>query len=250
MKFKGRGYYVRKTHRFLGLFLGVQFLLWTLGGLYFSWTDIDEIHGDHFRDKIHKVDHSTAALSPAAAIEANSALCVRSDVSKMRIVSVLGETYYAVACESGDAPSVILISAADARPRAAIGEADATAIATAAVRPGLKVEATELVTEQTVTRHHEYREKPLPAWAVRFSNADGLTAYVAASDGQVHALRTDSWRAFDFLWMLHTMDFAGRDNFNNYLLRAFSLLGILTVASGFLLYFVSSKTIRRLFLSR
>ena len=40
---------IRKTHRYLGLFIGIQFLAWTVSGLYFSWTDIDEIHGDQFR---------------------------------------------------------------------------------------------------------------------------------------------------------------------------------------------------------
>ena len=40
---------IRKAHRYLGLFLGIQFLFWTISGLYFSWTDLDEIHGDHFK---------------------------------------------------------------------------------------------------------------------------------------------------------------------------------------------------------
>ena len=31
----------RKHHRFLGIFIGIQFLFWTISGLYFSWTDID-----------------------------------------------------------------------------------------------------------------------------------------------------------------------------------------------------------------
>ena len=39
---------IRKTHRYLGLIIGVQFLAWTVSGLYFSWTDIDQIHGDPF----------------------------------------------------------------------------------------------------------------------------------------------------------------------------------------------------------
>ena len=41
---------IRKAHRYLGIFLGIQFIMWTVSGLYFSWTDIDEIHGDHFRN--------------------------------------------------------------------------------------------------------------------------------------------------------------------------------------------------------
>ena len=37
---------IRKSHRYLGVALGVQFLFWTLGGLYFSWSNMDEVHGD------------------------------------------------------------------------------------------------------------------------------------------------------------------------------------------------------------
>jgi hypothetical protein len=45
--------------------------------------------------------------------------------------------------------------------------------------------------------------------------------------------------------MLHTMDYKGRDNLGNILLRAFSIFGLFTVFSGFALYFVSSKSLRK-----
>ena len=43
---------LRKTHRYLGLSIGIQFLAWTVSGLYFSWTDIDKIHGDHYKKTV------------------------------------------------------------------------------------------------------------------------------------------------------------------------------------------------------
>ena len=46
-----RQMYTRKTHRYLGLFIGVQFLFWTIGGLYFSWNDMDDVHGETLLDK-------------------------------------------------------------------------------------------------------------------------------------------------------------------------------------------------------
>ena len=47
--------WIRKSHRYLGIFLGIQFILWTVSGMYFSWTDLDEIHGDHYkRETVHK----------------------------------------------------------------------------------------------------------------------------------------------------------------------------------------------------
>lgn len=44
----------RKWHRYLGFFLGIQFLMWTLGGLYFSWTNIDNIRGDNLKTALQK----------------------------------------------------------------------------------------------------------------------------------------------------------------------------------------------------
>lgn len=34
---------IRKTHRYLGIFIGIQFIGWTASGLFFSWNDIDEL---------------------------------------------------------------------------------------------------------------------------------------------------------------------------------------------------------------
>lgn len=39
---------IRKILRYLGVIFGIQFLFWTLGGLYFSWTNIKEIRGEQF----------------------------------------------------------------------------------------------------------------------------------------------------------------------------------------------------------
>ena len=56
-------------------------------------------------------------------------------------------------------------------------------------------------------------------------------------------IRNDRWRAFDFLWMLHTMDYRGRADFNNRALRAFSVLGLVTVLSGFVLFVLTSRPV-------
>jgi hypothetical protein len=46
--------------------------------------------------------------------------------------------------------------------------------------------------------------------------------------------------------MTHTMDYDGRDNINTLTLRIFSVLGLITVLSGFLLWFTTSPTIRKI----
>jgi hypothetical protein len=67
------------------------------------------------------------------------------------------------------------------------------------------------------------------------------------ADGSFQTVRHRDWRWFDFLWMTHTMDYEGRDDFNTTVLRAFSLLGLITVMSGFSLWFTSSPSIRKIF---
>ena len=221
-------------------------MLWTLGGLYFSWTQIEAIRGEHL--------HHHAAIEPegemvslSEAIAGKLVNGEKIDLSGVRIVRVLGETYYSVAFldrELNDRR--MLIRASDGRRREPVNEIEAAQIAVTSIHEPARVLSVELVTKEIAGGHHEYRGKPLPAWAVNLEHGEGVTAYIGADDGQVHAMRTNSWRMFDFLWMMHTMDFDGRDNINNYVLRAFSILGIITVMSGFLLFFVSSKNIRRL----
>jgi hypothetical protein len=61
---KNKNYYIRKVHRYLGIVLGIQFLMWTIGGLYFSWNDIDKVHGDHLRKQGISACHFKLDFAP------------------------------------------------------------------------------------------------------------------------------------------------------------------------------------------
>ena len=95
-------------------------------------------------------------------------------------------------------------------------------------------------------KHHEYRERLLPAYVVSYKGEDAIKAYISTKDGAFQTVRHRDWRWFDFLWMTHTMDYESRDDINNWLLRAFSVLGLITVLSGFVLWYISSPTLRKL----
>lgn len=239
---------LRKSHRYLGVFIGLQFLLWTVGGLYFSWTNIDEIRGDTLRQHDHAAITERDFVSPRVAIDELRKSQTIDSVAKLELIQIFGEPFYEIAFVSDGKERVEVVSATGAGKRAPLTEAEARQIATAALKKPAAVAEAMFLTTENVGAHHEYREKPLPAWAVSFEN--GPTVYVAAQTGKIGAVRTDSWRVFDFLWMLHTMDFKARDDINNYVLRAFSILGIVTILSGFMLFFVSSRSIRRIIFRR
>lgn len=124
-------------------------------------------------------------------------------------------------------------------PKPALTLQEAKEVAQKSLKNSSSILKTEYLT--TTNSHHEYREKPLPAYAITFDKPNNTTVYVAAQLGTVQSYRNDAWRTFDFLWMLHTMDYQSRDNINNWALRIFSIFGLITILSGFLLYFLTLK---------
>ena len=219
---------IRKTHRYLGLIIGIQFLAWTLSGLYFSWTDLDEIHGDQF----FKIDPKAKSYSNLLPLDS-----IAEGIEEINLVSIKAEPYYWINNSN-------LYHAQTGQLKQQLTEDEAIAVAQKHLISGLEIEKIELIEE--TGPHHEFRERPLPAYAIHFKHPDLLVAYVDASSGIFQRVRHQSWRWFDFLWMTHTMDYQGRDDFNNILLRIFSLFGVFTVMSGFLLWGTSSPTLRKL----
>ena len=224
---------IRKTHRYLGLFLGIQFLFWTISGLYFSWTNIDDIHGDHFKNLDYQPQAFNNLISP-------SQLDVDNGINTIELRDIDNTPYYWVNSKQ-------LYNALDGSTKNSITKEEALYIAKLNIKNDLEVESIEQI--NATGKHHEYREKLLPAFVISYKSNEALKAYVSVVDGKFQTVRHRSWRWFDFLWMTHTMDYEGRDNFNTVVLRAFSLLGLITVLSGFLLWYTSSHSIRK-FLKR
>jgi hypothetical protein len=239
----------RRLHRWLGLVIGVQFLLWTVGGLYFSWTALDAVHGDHLLRPAGAVPADAAVAAPAAVLDALRRRERVDSVASLELARVLDRPTYRVAyfttVSGRPERRRALADATTGVLRPPLGRDEAVRVARAAYTGAGAVTRVRLLTADSVGGHHEFREQPLPAWAVRFGDAEGATAYVPAELGEVVRMRNDRWRVFDALWMLHTMDYAGRDDFNNLVLRAFSVLGLVTVGSGMLLFVLTSAPARR-----
>ncbi len=233
-------YRIRRTHRYLGVLLGIQFFLWTVGGLYFSWSNMDEIHGDFQKKPPPQYRTDLAFVSPSVVLQNLKATLKMDSMLNIALIDVLGKpTYRLEFLHGGHHKMYQLADAQTGVLRDPLSIEEATALAKQQYNGEPKVKSVELLKE--VNGHHEYRENPLPALAVTFEKPMSTTVYIALEMGVVTKYRNDKWRIFDFLYMLHTMDYQTRDNFGNWLLRAFSIFGLVTVLSGFTLYFISSK---------
>ena len=101
----------------------------------------------------------------------------------------------------------------------------------------------ELITEAPAGS--EYRGRSLPLWQVNYSQPESLSVYVDGWTGEIVARRTTRWRIFDFLWMLHIMDFDERDDFNTLLLQVSAALGLILALTGLVYWALSTKLFRK-----
>jgi hypothetical protein len=246
---KNKSLFIRKTHRYLGLFIGIQFLGWTISGLYFSWNNLDSVHGDQMRKPPHFISANAPLVSPDKAVQELKATTQIDSLHSINLISFIGKPLYQIVYFSGHTNDVHLhtnYALADATTgmlRSPLTKAEAVLMARDNVVNSATV--TDVVLLEDVDGHHEYREHPLPAYAISFKNPD-CTVYISTERGTFQAIRHDQWRAFDFLWMFHTMDYESRDDINNMLLKVFSIFGVVTVLSGFVLFFVSSRTLKNI----
>ena len=222
---------IRRAHRYLGLFLGLQFLMWTISGLYFSWTNLDEIHGDQFKNLDYQPIAFNNLISP-------SEINYPEPINRIEIRDIKEEPYFLI-------NESFLFHARTGEIKKTISEEDAIYIANNYMKEGLEISNVETIYE--TGKHHEYREKLLPAYVINYKSDENLKAYISIKNAKFQTVRHRDWRWFDFLWMTHTMDYETRDDFNNKLIRIFSLMGLFTVMSGFILWGITSKTLKKIF---
>ena len=215
----------RKTHKWLGLFIGLQVVIWSLSGLYMTVVHIDTIHGDHLVRKMPPMAVEAAALAdPLAIASANGAQAVRLAWVRGKPAYVLKTDIAEKVVDAARGDPVPLLTAAEIRSLAKSIYTGNEAIASAA-----------LITDIP----GEIRGRKPPLWRVEFAHWNKPTLYFSPSTGEMVSRRHELWRVFDFVWMLHIMDYDERENVNNPLLRIFTWGALLMALSGIWLLFYS-----------
>lgn len=215
----------RKTHKWLGLFVGLQVVIWSLSGLYMTAVHIDIIHGDHLvRRPPPRSIQASQLLDPLA-------VAAQQRADGVRLAWVRGRPVYVLARENGER----VIDAADARPVTPPSEAEIRAIAEETYSGNEPIASASLITEIP----SEIRGRRPPLWRVEFDHWNKPTLYFSPATGELVTRRHELWRIFDFVWMFHIMDFDARENVNNPLLRVFTWGALLMASSGLWLLFYS-----------
>jgi uncharacterized iron-regulated membrane protein len=235
------------VHRWLGLIVGVQLALWCVGGLIFATHDLAWVRGEDGRnsERAAGLDLARVRLAPDAAVgrlghgaAGAGAAGAPAVVDEITLRPLLGRSVYEI--RRGDVTA--LVDAESGAVLSPLGRDTAIAIARADRAGQPEVLGALLIERDPPT---EYREGALPAWQIGFADGEGTHVYVAANTGRITARRNDAWRRFDFFWMLHTMDYRDRDDFNHPLLIAAAAAAVITLASGFALWGIRLRRRRR-----
>ncbi|MEO6280192.1 PepSY domain-containing protein [Roseateles sp.] len=221
-------YWVRRSHKWIGLVIGVQALLWMLSGLYMTAISLEVIHGDHLA---HVSDEPLDRQGDR--LDVGQLAQIHPGFESFKLKRFLGKEVYElrgggkaslVDARSGDLLSPLPREQVVARAKDIYqGEAEIREITWITQAP------------------QEVAKRPVPMWAVRFDDRASTTLYFSPDTGDLLARRHDLWRLFDFLWMLHIMDYDKRTDVNNSLLRVAAGTGLVFALSGAWLVFYSFR---------
>jgi hypothetical protein len=197
---------VRKIHRYLSIFIAIQLLLWTVSGIYFAFNKIEMVRGEQYRLPLE---------------------------TEYRIFKRLGQEII----ETNENGLKTYLTHPDKLPVKNLSPEEAITIAKQKTSL-IPIEVSLIEKEE---RGVEYRGRRLPIYKISTDTKDDINIYLDPITGDIAAIRSDSWRAWDLLWALHIMDYQDRDNINNILLKIFSVLALISSITGIILFF--KKTI-------
>ena len=211
---------VRSFHKNLSLAISIQLLLWTISGIYFAFNKIELIRGEQYL-----LEQKTSELRL-------DELRNTFNANNLTILKRLDEWIIKVEDNSGvyytDLKGNKLISLTSEQAKLAVKEQTSL----------IPVNVTRIT---STSKGSEFRGRELPLFKVTTSSEEEVNVYVDAVSGEVKAIRSDSWRWWDLLWSLHIMDYRERENIDNFLLKIFSILALISSLSGITLFFLGLK---------
>lgn len=213
----------RRVHKWVGLVLGIQFVLWTISGTTMALLDMDKVGGHSAAEPI---DITTAW--PSNLVDPSNFGAVEG----LELRQIVGRPVYEVTGANGTR----LFDATTGKAFT-IDSATAAKVAKESFHHRAPVVSVQRLDKPNL----EAREHKGPMWRVNFADDESSSSYVSAVTGRPLVNRGDTWRTWDFVWMLHNMDYANRTSFNHPLIIFMAFATLWISFTGFYLLFKSFR---------
>jgi Cu(I)/Ag(I) efflux system membrane protein CusA/SilA len=234
---------IRRYHRWLMLFVGLQFLVWSFSGLYMVLVDIHSIHGEDLVNAKQPIlapwteGYQNKHKSTSQSLQQKTRASISTDIND--VLSKYPNTTNISLGWLGNKPvyrltagETIVIDAATGDIINSISKDLVTTIALSSLDESRKIQSIELITDNPPS---EIGFRQLPLWRVDFFGINSPTLYINYTTGEIVTVRQNTWRIFDVLWRLHIMDYYEGEDINNWLLNVFTISGVLAALSGLIL---------------
>lgn len=208
-----------KYHIWLGWIAGVPILLWTISGLFMVAQPIETVRGTHLRAETPAVSLPTA---PPVFPEIDSSI---RPVDSIEFTQRPGGAQWIIRYSDGGGRRASPETGAYLAPQLTSEEAARIAEAIYAGEETLA----EMQRFEADANPMDLR-RGRPAWRARFGPTHHV--YIDAETGDVLAVRTRLWRAFDFMWGLHIMDLGEREDTSHPILIGSAILALLMTLFG------------------
>ena len=215
--------FIRRVHKWIGLVIGLQLVLWTLSGLAMALLDMKAVAGGERAEA-----PAPSPLPPPGSWPVVRSALGNAPVTALSVRPLLDRQVI----EAATPADTRLFDAGTGAPLA-VDEALATRIAAAAHPGAAPVKRVSRLDEVTLA----VRKHALPIWRIDFADAENSSYYVSGESGKLLERRNDSWRWWDFFWMLHNMDYRERTSFNHPLIIVAGFGALWLALTGFLLLF-------------
>lgn len=222
----------RRLHKWIGLAIGLQVAVWMLSGLMMGLLDHEQVQG---HGNLAGVSDPPLFSAAPALVEPGTILNrLPHDVvvRGINLQSLLDQRVYRL-----DSPDHLQLFDANTGQPVEITEDVARRIAQKDYSGPGRITATTPVGAPSM----EIRRHQGAAWRVDFDDDKATSLYVSARDGAILERRNNTWRLFDVFWMLHIMDYQGREEFNNLLAIFASLVAAWFSITGIVLFFGSFR---------
>lgn len=218
----------RNLHKWLGLLVGAQVLIWLLSGLYMVIVNIDFIHGDSL------VRNTQRELGLPGTTDTGVADLIERfpEATTIDFTAIMEKTHYTIRTPDQS----FLVDPVTGEVVSPLAEEQVRRIASYHFNGEAGISRTVLIESDPPM---EIQTRRLPLWRVDFDDSFSTSFYIDPVNGALVTRRFSFWRIFDFMWMLHIMDYEERQDAHHPLLIGAQITGLTFALTGAWLLFYS-----------
>ncbi|MCV2883388.1 PepSY domain-containing protein [Aestuariibacter sp. AA17] len=214
-------------HKWLGLVVGLQLLIWILTGIYFNWVDHRIAKGNELRQS----SSHTVKPFPIDIIDLDEKHFIgvkRVELTHLAETPVY-QLYYSLPAHNNQKQDVKTFHAETGLPFS-LTQNTVKNIASNSYSAEAEISDIELM----YPPHTDLAGEENPLWRVVVNDSAQTHIYVSPITGKVIAHVNNARRLHNIMFMLHFMDYAKTGGFNHTLITVFAVLNLIFVGSGVL----------------